>query len=243
VTQTLAPDPAAAGRSLPARILGIVFSPRATYDDVARRPRVLGAMITVILVLGLATFAFLSTEVGRNASLDQQFAFMDSLGIKVSDAQIAQIEQRAESSRYWALASQAIAIPLFTLVVAGLGIAIFNAVLGGNATFKQVYAIVTYSWFLPMLQTLFVLPLNYARASMSSSTSLLVFLPMIDDATFFGRLLSQVDLFRLWWIFSLAVGFGVLYKRRTSPIAWAFFGIYAVIALAVAGVTTALSGA
>ena len=39
---------------------------------------------------------------------------------------------------------------------------------------------------------------------------------------------------------SLAIGIAVLYKRKTAPIAWAFLGAYAVIALAIAGVMAAL---
>jgi hypothetical protein len=246
VTETLAPESTspAAPKSLLARLVGVIFSPRATYAAVAAQPRVLGALLVVVLIIGGAIFAFMSTEVGRNAVLDQQLSAMESFGVRMSDAQIAQMEDRVSSTgRYFAVISQAIAIPLMTLVVAGIGLAIFNAVMGGNATFKQVYAIVAHSWFLPAIQTLFVLPLNYARESMSSSTSLAIFLPMIDDATFFGRLLGMIDLFRVWWIVSLAIGFGVLYKRRTAPIAWSFLALYAVISLVVAGVMTALSGA
>ena len=40
---------------------------------------------------------------------------------------------------------------------------------------------------------------------------------------------------------SLAIGLGVLYKRRTGPIAWAFFIVYFVIVAVIAGIRTALS--
>jgi hypothetical protein len=78
---------------------------------------------------------------------------------------------------------------------------------------------------------------------MSSSTSLAIFLPMLDDTSFPGRLLWSIDLFRIWWIVSLAIGFGVLYKRRTGPIAGTMLAIYAVFAVVVAAVMTSLSGA
>ena len=44
-------------------------------------------------------------------------------------------------------------------------------------------------------------------------------------------------------LISLAIGLGVLYKRRTSPIAWGLLAVYAVLALAYAGVRAALAGA
>jgi hypothetical protein len=248
VTDTTAGQPSGStsskerSRGVLGRAIGVVFSPRATYADVAAHPRAFGALVAVVAVSAIATFTFLSTEVGRNAALDQQLSAMESFGIHPSAEQLQQIEERTASSKYFAIAALAVVIPGFSLMVAGLGIAVFNAALGGTATFKQVYAIVVHSWFVPALQTVFVLPLNYARESMSSSTSLAIFLPMLDDASFLGRLLGSIDLFRIWWIVSLAIGFGVLYKRRTGPIAGTLLAIYVVIALAVAGVMTSRSG-
>ena len=90
---------------------------------------------------------------------------------------------------------------------------------------------------------LFSTPLFYIRESMASATSLSIFFPMVDDATFLGRLMGSIDLFRIWWIVSLSIGLGVLYKRRTGPIAWSLLGLYLILVLIFAGVRTALSGA
>jgi hypothetical protein len=245
VTDTIVRPSSAAEHSpgLPARLAGVIFSPRATYAAIAARPLILGALLTVLLVTGAAIFTFLSTEVGQNAILDEQLVQMERFGFKPTDQQITMLEQRAGSSRYFALGGQVVVIPMMMLVVTGLGLVIFNAVLGGNATFKQVYAVVAHSWVLPMLQTVFVLPLNYVTGSMAGTTSLAVFLPMLEPSSFAARFLGQVDLFRIWWVVSLAIGFAALYKKRTSPIAWGFLAAYAVVALAIAGIMTALSGA
>jgi hypothetical protein len=56
-------------------------------------------------------------------------------------------------------------------------------------------------------------------------------------------LLSSIDFFRVWSTVSLAIGLAVLYKKRTAPVAWSLLAVYAVIALAVAAVRAALSGA
>jgi hypothetical protein len=230
-------------KGLPARALGIVFSPRSTYADVAARPRAAGALLTVIAISALSTFVFLSTEVGRNAALDQQLSAMESFGLHPTAEQLAQIERRAPSGPYFAIAAQIVAIPLVSLMVAGVGLGVFTGALGGAATFKQVYAVVAHSWFIPALTTPLVLPLNYARESLSSTTSLAVFFPMLDEASFVGRLLGSIDLLRLWWTVSLAIGFGVLYNRRTGPIAIAMLAMYAAIALVVAGLLSTISGA
>ena len=70
-----------------------------------------------------------------------------------------------------------------------------------------------------------------------------VFVPMLDQTSFFARFLSWIDLFRIWWLVSLAIGAAVLYKRKSGPIAWTLIGVYVLFALVVAGAMTAFAGA
>jgi hypothetical protein len=245
VTDTIAgqsPD-TVVPRSLPARIIGVLTAPRATYADVAARPRWAGIMAFVIVVGAGATFAFLSTEVGKHAMLDQQLRMMESFGVKLNDAAYQKMEQGVDTARYTGPIFQAIFLPLLALIVAGLAILVFNAILGGSAAFKQVYAIVAHSGVVITVAGLFGLPLAYVRETMSSSTSLAVFLPFLDESSFAARFLGAIDLFQIWWLVSLAIGLGVLYRRRTGPIAVSLIGVYVTIGLIVAAVKTALSGA
>ncbi len=240
-TGTVAP------KGLAARALGVIFSPGETYADIAARPHVLGALVLTIVLTALVVGVFLSTEVGRNASLDQNFQMMESFGFRLSDEQMQRIEDqmvaRAKYTPLYAVGGVAVGVPVTVAIVAGLALLIFNVGLGGDATFKQVAAIVAYSRIISVVQVLFVMPLNYARQSMSSATTLMVFFPMLDDSGFVGRMLSWIDLFRIWWIVSLAIGLGVLYKRKTGPIAGVLLALYVAFALIAAAVMTALAGA
>jgi len=221
---------------------GVILSPRAAYADVAARPRVLGALAVVLAVIMTATFAFLSTDVGQQASLDNQVRQMESFGRTVGDAQYAQMERMAPYARYFAAGFQLIFTPLMALIVAGLAFAVFNAALGGEASFKQVYAIVVHSGAILIVQTLFGLPLAYARESLSGATNLAVFFPFLDESSFAARALGSIDLFLIWWMVSLAIGLGVLYRRRTGPIATTLLVIYVAIGLIIAAIKTASSG-
>ena len=49
-----------------------------------------------------------------------------------------------------------------------------------------------------------------------------------------GDLLGTVDIFLIWYVVVLAIGLGVLYKRRTQPIAISLLSVYAVIASCIA---------
>src|SRR5262245_21696597 len=76
VAETAGASSTAPSKSLPARIVGVLFAPRATYADVAARPHALGVLLFVILFGACGVYAFLSTEVGRNAMLEQQVESM-----------------------------------------------------------------------------------------------------------------------------------------------------------------------
>ena len=93
------------------------------------------------------------------------------------------------------------------------------------------------------MQQLFALPLDYVRETLSSPTNLAVFLPFLDENSFPARLLGSIDLFVIWWSISLAIGLGVLYRKRTGPIATTLLVIYVTIGLVIAAVKTALAGA
>jgi hypothetical protein len=227
-------------KGLLSRAFGVLTSPRETYADIAARPRVVGALVLTILLSAGVLFAFMQTEVGQAAFVDQQ---VDALGSRANPQQIAGLERFAPYAGYVIAATIVIFVPIVNAIIAGLALAIFNAMLGGNATFKQNYAVATFSGFVPALSSLVVMPLNYIRETMSSATSLAVFLPMLDPLSFAGTVAGSLDFFRIWWVINLAIGLGVLYKRKTGPIAWGLLVLYAVIALGYAGVRTAFSGA
>ena len=115
--------------------------------------------------------------------------------------------------------------------------------LGGEAAFVQVFAVVVGSGVVLALRGLFSAPLDYARETLSSPTSLNAVLPFFEDNTFGARLLGSIDLFVVWWMVSLAIGMGVLYKRRTTPIATTLLAVYVAIGLCIALVRAMLSGA
>jgi hypothetical protein len=230
-------------RGLAGRVLGVLTSPRATYADIAARPTCLGVLLFVLVMTIAPIMWLLSTEVGQRAVIDQQLQTAEAFGVTISDAQYAQFQRMAPYARYFAAASQIVALPLIALVVAGIAFAIFNGALGANASFRQVFAVVAFSSVVTVLRTLFATPLNYARESLASPTNLAAALPLFEDNTFGGRLFGAIDLFLIWWVVSLAIGLGVLYRRRTAPIALTMLVVYGAIALTIAAVRSALAGA
>jgi hypothetical protein len=153
------------------------------------------------------------------------------------------MEEGAARAPYFGAIGQAIVLPIAALAIAGIALAIFNAVLGGDAAFKQVFAVVVHSGVILAIGAVFVLPLDYARETLSSPTTLAVFLPFLEENSVVARFLGSIDLVRAWWFVSLAIGLGVLYRKRTGPIATTLLAVYAAIALVIAAIQSAVSGA
>jgi hypothetical protein len=224
------------------RLIGVLTSPGETFRNLAQHPRWLDMLLLITLVVSALQFWFLSTEAGQHALLDQQVRQLESFGMTVGDEQYAQMQQGIPMARYFATGAVLVFSPLMTLIIAGVLFAVFNAGLGGNAHFRQVLSVVTHAGVVTLLQHLFLAPLNYARESMSSATNLAVFLPMLDEGSLAARFLGIIDLFIIWWLVVLAIGLGVLYKRRTQPIAAGLLVVYVLIAAIVALVMRAFTG-
>ena len=233
MTETTSASPAAQPPGLLARIIGVLFSPRETFAAVVARPRWFGAIAVAVVVLGVAQFALLSTDVGKELALDQQVSAMEAFGLTISDEAYAQLEQRMETARYLSPIFTMVAIPLFMTISAGLLHVMFGLIGGGNGTYKQVYAISAHTAIISGLQLLFTTIVTLA-AGRAAGANLAVFTPTLEDTTFAYKFLSYIDLFYVWSTFLTAVGLGVLYKRRTGPIAMVLFGIYFVIAALIA---------
>jgi hypothetical protein len=182
--------------------------------------------------------------VGKEALLDVTVRSMESWGMTISDEMYRTLETRLASGAVRnAVVTQALFYPVVSAIVAGLLLGVFTAIMGGHATFKHVFAVVVHSGLIIGLSQLFVTPLNYTRGTISAAANLGVFLPFLDETSFLARFLGSIDLFLIWWLVNLAIGLGVLYKRRTQPVATGLLATYVGIALVVASVLTAISGA
>ena len=234
-------DPGAvpAPMGLLSRFIGIVTSPKATFQAVAAHPRWLGMLVLVTLVVALCVTLPMTTEAGRQAALDSQVQQMENFGVQVNDDMYAAMSSRMRFAAYQTFFSVLIAGPIFSVVIAGLLFGVFAVLMGGQATFKQLFAVYVHSTAISAVGQLFTGPLNYFRGSMSSATNLAVFLPMVDEHSFLGRLFGMIDLFIIWWLVLLAIGLGVLYRRRTQPLAIGLFSLYAVIILCLAAIMSA----
>jgi hypothetical protein len=221
-----------------ARFIGIITAPKDTYERVVANPKWLGMYLLTASVIAFGAALPMTTAAGKQAAVDQQVATVEGFGMEVSDEQYAAMHKGTAILPYTTAVSVIVGMVLGYLLVSGILFAIFNAGMGGEARFKQVFTVMVHSSVIGALGAAFAGPLNYYRGSVASPATLGALLPMLDEKSFMGKLAGMVDLFTIWGMVVLAIGLAVLYRRKTQPIAITFLAIYAVIAVGIAYFTS-----
>jgi len=233
VTETApASAPSSANPGLLARIFGILVSPKETYAAVAARPRWLGVMAITLVIGAACQYIIFSSPGMQDAMVDQA-----TRNPNVTDQQVEGIERFISILPYVISGAVLILGPLFSAIIAGILLLIFSTLMGGTATFKQVFAVSAHSGVVSTLSGLVTAALILVGAKPTGATppgtNLGIFVPMLEETSFITNFLSSVDLILVWWILSLSIGLGVLYKRSTGGIATSLICLYVVFALIV----------
>lgn len=226
---------------LPARVIGVITAPGATFRSVAAHPKWLGVLALTTVLAAVFAALPMTTAGGQQAAIDANVKAMESFGVQVSDQAYSAMQQTAARMPYTTAGSVLLIGPIFSVILAGVLFGIF-AISGGGATFKQVFTVWVHAAVISTLGGIFTGTINYFRESMASATSLSAMLPMLEEGSFIARLAGFVDLFVIWWLIVLSIGLAVAYRRRTQPVALTIFSIYAVIALAAAGIMSMVGG-
>jgi hypothetical protein len=229
-------------RGLFSRIVGVVFSPAVTLAAVAQEPRPVAMIALITAVVAVTTAIFLSTAVGKLAWLDEAMRQADVFGLVVSDSQYAQLQRMRDYAPILVLVQDMVGIPLLMIGAAGIVKGAWAIGFGARAPFEQILGIVAASGVILTIRQLFVLPLNYARESMTNATNLGVLLPVFAEGSFPARVLGSIDVFGIWWLLVLAAGLATVYRRPVRPIAVTLFVLYGVVGSALALVLLLVGG-
>jgi len=239
VTDAVAPEPAAPLPGLIARAIGVLVSPRATFERLAPTPKVGGMLLLVAVLISASAAPFLMTEHGQQAWLDATIQVTEHRsGQPITPQQQAGVEKIAPYMGY-VIAGGALAVtPIFILFEAGVLYLIFTFGTGGTATFKQVMAVVTHTGVISVLLMVFTTAMQFVQGTYSTSgvspANLGALVPMLPEESWLAHFLGLIDLFRVWSIITLSIGLSVIYHKKTRNIALTLFVIYGVVIAAVA---------
>jgi hypothetical protein len=201
----------------PGRIFGVFYEPGKVFADVAERPRWLVPVIIGILLAVSLTYA-ISSHIGWDQTIRQAFANNS----RVAELPADQREQLiARSTKFASIVGWAGAVifpPLFVLIVAGVLTGIFNGLLGTELKFVQMFSITAYAFLVRGLYNLLLILLLYLKPPEDFNIQVSPFSPAAymnrqDNPKWLMSLAGSLDLFTIWTIVLLAIGFSVAAKK------------------------------
>lgn len=228
--------------SVLSRIAGMIRRPRPTFEAVTAEPRWTGLLVLLFVVSFGVSAAFFATGVGRQALVDQWERTAIAFGQPVDDARYAGFQESSARGVPYAAATSLATGPLASVALAAALFGLLTVRRKGRASFQQVLAVVVHASVILALRQIIAAPLNYARESVASPTTLARLLSGIDEGSPVARFFGLIDVFVLWWLVVLAVGIAVLYRLPARRIAAVSIGVYIAVALVLVGTMAMLGG-
>lgn len=232
--ESIAPPPApveARPKSAFERMAGALFSPDETFADIARKPDFL-VLLLIILVISTISGILLAPRLEFDSMRAQMAAKNPNMTPEDIDRGVKMAGAVGKVSSY---ASPLLVICAFVIVAAVLLLAF--RLFGGEGTFYQAFAIVTYAWIPRVIQSLILTVIITIKgtADVSDIPTLVksspAFLVDITDHPILFSFLSTFDLFTIWTIVLLIIGFAYMSrfsKGRSAAIIlsiWAFITV------------------
>lgn len=228
-----APAPAAAPKSLAERVIGVLLSPVEAFQEIVQAPGFLGPII-LLTVLSIAVTETMLNKIGMDFIIRQSIA---QSGQSLTPEQIDQAVQRgATFGSIFAHVGGLLGVAIVTLIIAGIGLLIANAIYGGEVNFKTAYSVATYSFIPSVFSSIIavVMILFGDRESFNprnpAPTDLGFFLDIHTTSKPLYALASSLDIFSFWIMGLLGIGFAAAIGKKTKPLSvfLPFFGLWAV---------------
>jgi hypothetical protein len=201
----------------PARLAGVFYEPGKVFADVAEKPRWIAPILVSILV-GLALVYAISTHVGWDQTIRQAFAANPRMAELPADQREKAIATATKFSSIGGWISAILGAPLTVLIVAGILTGIFNGLLGTDLKFIQMFAITAYAMVVRALLAALLILLVYLKPVEDFNIQVSPFSPAaymnrLENPKWLMSLAGSLDLFTIWTIVLLAIGFSVAARK------------------------------
>jgi len=215
--ESTAPQPARL--SAFGRLTGVLFSPKATFEDIAAKPGFILPII-IIIVLTVAVVAVFGQRVGWRQFMEQQFAKSPqtaNLSAEEKEQRMATAVKIAPIIGY----VQIIVVPIAALIIGAVLMGAFNLIASARITFLQSLSIVSYGWVPGIIGGVIGLILLFIK---SPDTIDLEHLVASDVGAFLSgdspkwlmSLCTSLNLFTFWEIVLMGIGFSAASPKKVS---------------------------
>jgi hypothetical protein len=225
------------------RVFGVLFSPKATYEDIARKPNwILPVVITTILSLVAVTV--LNQRMNWREYISEQIEKSPRAAQLSPEQKDRQVELSAKITLYVTWVAGAIAPIIFATVVGAILMGAYNLLPGVGAKFSQAFAIVAHAGLVGLVQVpifilvVFLKPPGTLDPNNVVATNVAAFLPE-GAPKFLEAACKNIDIFVLWITMLIAIGFAAVNPRKLKgaksfTIAFGLLVLWIVIRMGVA---------
>jgi hypothetical protein len=225
------------------RVVGVFFSPKSTFEDIARKP---SWLIPVVLATVLSTIvgAVFVQRANWREYMSQQIEKNPSTANMPAEQKEQRIEGGVKFAPPFTLAVFVIAPILGTLIVALVMWGAYNLLGGAQTTFGTSFGITAHAnltgsvFALLLLLILFLKPIGTVDIDNPLAANVAAFLPE-DSAKWLVSLGKSIDLFSFWTMALLAIGFGATNPRKLRgskafTIVFSVWAVYVVLKVGIA---------
>jgi hypothetical protein len=200
------------------RIVGVFFSPRSTFEDIARKPSWV-LPVVLMTVLGLVVGFVMNKRVDWREVASKRIEASPRASQLTAEQKEQQLAMSEKISPAIAYGIGLLAPILIAVVVGGVMLGAFNLLGGANANYKVSIAIVSHAYVVSILSSLlfililFLKPPGTVDLENPVAANLGAFLP---DGTSkpLVTLGTAIDLFSFWIICLIGIGFSAFNPRK-----------------------------
>ncbi|HXM93860.1 MAG TPA: YIP1 family protein [Candidatus Dormibacteraeota bacterium] len=221
-----------------ARVVGVFFSPKATFEDIARKP---DWILPVILLTIFSTAVCVA--------INQRTNWREFIGHQIEQSSRGsqlppeQKQQQIEGGAKIApILTYVFGIPgplILVLVVAGVMMGAYNLSGSANVNYQTSLGIVSHAFLASLVSSVLFLVVLFLKAPGSVdlenplATNPAAFLPE-DSAKWVVNLCKSIDLFSIWTLLLIAIGFAATNSKKLKGsksfvIAFAVWGTFVLL--------------
>ena len=220
-------EAAPAGLSEPQRIVNAFLSPSKTFEDIRRNPSwwvpwLLGSIVAVAFFLTVDKKVGFETVVKNQMENAGGFAQRAMERLTPEQREEA-LQRQAKIQRIGTLYFSWLVSLLFSVVIAAVLMAIFNFVLEADIPFRQALAVLFYGTLpksLSLVLGIVVLLIGVDPSAYDLSNPVASNLGALLDPNTVGKFLFRfgtfIDLFSIWTVILLGMGFAKLSRKKIS---------------------------
>lgn len=216
------------------RIIGVFFSPTATFEDIVRRP---SWIVPVILmsVLGIGVAFVMNQKVDWRDVASKRIEESPRAANLSAEQKQQQIEMSAKISPGAAYGFGLLGPILGVVIVAAVMLLAYNVIGGADAKFSVAMGIISHAFVVTILSTLLFILILYLKAPGTIdlenpvATNVGAFLPESVPKALMA-LGKSIDVFTIWMLLLISIGFTAVnpkkLKGKSLSIAIAVWAVY-----------------